>query len=916
MEEAYNQLLEYLTCLGTIKSQQNIDMLEFKINNYTKYFPPAINHENYAENKININGYYYGKIIESVIEKFDNNWPLKNDNLSPTIKNLMIVDNLSFEMAHEFLIAISDSIQKSKNIQTINALLIIIEKFIKNDSLLSAILDVSRPNNNSDIINEEINKNWKNFLQLLVSLPSKIANKIQGKMPKTFMIDNYSKIISYHYVRAVLFLNDIKNKLNIQPNVKMLSMVISKIVLTLGSSYCVELIDILMNWSLEDKNNINSFVQMIYLNLEKSSIEYVANMLLQMTKHPEQVCKMFGNLIENDCWKHILTLKIPLFGYNDDDMFIVNLITYLSSDSVDKDILMNLLKKLLDIWGDRSALNHTPLEQHEYITKLILFSMKKLKNNINSDDKMILQKLIFSGTEAHLENMKIEIRAIGMITGEIIFGLLTESSDEPKLNYEYDNMPKLGKDIVDKIKKFFDCNFEIKDLNKNSGIKKDLIKELGLKCQILSEINEVDCLKKETNGSTSIVEEEKAKSNTDVQQNSKDIDDGDESDLDSDDDLVPYDMSNDTKISEKLRPVYLRDLRDILVNHNSNSDPDKFGEALAYAEDLISSHLPNDDPSLAIELLEILSTLNEISYVENFNNLKFNSCVAVVTVHPKQCAEYICREFHSKIGTYSLSTRIFFLQVLAESAKRLSSIKNLNVPDENPNKMKAIKYRKSSKPASIYIDITSGKKCETLYDEDIEVIDDEDDDDSSKNWHNIVQQRIQSNTKILTHKTKLPETTMNKFNDVASYFFYPLLYGLSQKEACMFKKPKSFEEHDTILLIQFLKTLSAIMIAAENCVIATKMGLEILELAWTLRYHEQAKVRLCIIENIASVIVSISRDNFTNEIIELLMEFRMWLYDVSQDSLRGDPDTNCRSLGKHVVQLIDSVISSTMESND
>ena len=34
-----------------------------------------------------------------------------------------------------------------------------------------------------------------------------------------------------------------------------------------------------------------------------------------------------------------------------------------------------LLKRVLEVWGDRSALKHTSYEQHKYITKAILIAL-------------------------------------------------------------------------------------------------------------------------------------------------------------------------------------------------------------------------------------------------------------------------------------------------------------------------------------------------------------------------------------------------------------------------------------------------------------------------------------------------------------------------------------------------------------
>lgn len=899
MEGAAKQLLNTLSCISSIKSQTDLHKLDREISNYIKFIPKKDD------------GFLYGKIIDSLFLLIDNTPQTIDDSLAKLIEKVMLTSFPIFSMLHELLISSSDCLKKSANNCTIVFLSSTLAKIMQSDALYYAIIDVCHSNEENYIKKSESDENWREFLQNLVSLPSKIANKLKGKIPGTFSPVTYCQIISYHIARSIIHLN---KEFPGQSQINLISSLISKLILTLGSDKFKYLIEILIFWSSANEKNSRECLQNILSNLDRPAVEPIAIFLLKSPQNAKYIFQILENLLNYPEWTFVLLKKIPLLSYYNSDILIINLISFLGLSVNSEKKFVELLINLLDIWGDRSALAHTSLEQQEYITKLILLSVKILKNKLKSSEKDTVQRLLFSGTSAHLESMQIEVRVIGMITGELIVEYLNEGVDAPKLQYEYDSMPESGQKIVNNIKKFVDKNFEESSLNCFENFE-DKINELGIKCAILPEIesknatkNSIDSHKVTQPSTTSEITDGISKINLKTT---------DSDDLDSDDDLLPFDMSNDTKIIEKLRPIYLRDLKENLLNPNQNNkDPEIFSESLAAAEELILSQLPHDDPSLGLELLEIIMSLQETISVENFQLLKFNSCVAIVTVFPKYCAEKLCSEFHAKIGTHSINDRLFFLDVLCESAKKLSKVE---FPDEkkilkNSETSLSISKVKLHKPISLFIDVSGGKKYETLYDEDFEVsaIDDNTHNKKHSDWQAVVEQRIQSNTRHFAHESKRPKVTKNKFNNSVKYFFYPLLYGLCQKGTCLYKIPNSFVDHENILLVHFLKTLSTIMVAAENCTLVEKMALDILELAWNLRYHEQAKIRLSVIENIASVIVALGEDNFTTEIVELLLEFRKWLFDVSQDSFRGDPDKNCRSLGRNVLALIDSVIKSTI----
>ncbi|XP_015113157.1 telomere length regulation protein TEL2 homolog [Diachasma alloeum] len=926
MEEAGKQLLDTLNWLKPFNSEKSLDQLENDIWQYTKFLEKSIIWE--IDNKptgseSNVDKSLYGKIIRAFLSTFDENFSILKERLNTSIENLMIVKGSNFLMLHELLASITEYLKESMNEDAVEFMILMLEKILKSDALVSSIVSACKIKSANELKREEYEKARRDYIQIVISLPVKVSNKVKGRqICETFSINNFSKIISFQIIGTITLLNEELNRDTAVCDVKALSLLISKLLSNFESENFVELIEIMIHLSLEDKNSLRSLVQDILMNISRASIASIALLFLENIENPNDVEKILGVLMKHENWKFILMKKFLFFSYFNNDKIIINLINCLLCEDSEQNFI-NLIIKLLDIWGDRSALNHTTLEQQEFITKIILLLMKKVNGKLKPMEKDSIQELLFSGTSAHLESIQVEIRAIGMITGELIVNYFNEP-DRPKLKYDYDSMPKEGVNIVCKLKKFFNekCDNSYYCSSYKNITSEALIIKLGVKSKILLANDEINIDNKEMNDTTN--------SNNNNDDNDDDVKNNrsefcpsnyaNDDSLDSDDDLIPYDMSNDRKSCENHRPMYLRELKEILVDSTVNTDPRIFAESLECCEKLLMSQLPNDDASLALELLSIISKLTEITYVKNFNILKFKACVTITKIYPKISAEYLCREFHATVGSHSVNDRLFFLNVLAEAARQLSKVEvNNETMNDKEMYFKNIKRKSQiqsvSKPIiSLFVNSDIGKKVETLYDDDdFEISKHLDAEKCMTIVENekIIAQRIKSKTKVFAHPSKRSLTTINQFNDVASYFFYPLFYGIrTRDENNIFNTPKHFEDHSNLLLINFIKTLSTIMVAAENCIVAPKMARELLEFAWNMRFHEQAMVRCCVIESIAAVIVAVSKSNFTGVIFDLLLELRIWLMDVSHESSREEPYGQCKEMAINVINLIDSLFPS------
>lgn len=881
-----------------------------------------------------VNVTIYRQIVEKTINLFDRDWPLRQDgSLDPLIAKLMAVDGATMPILSESLRLLTATLSEFEDKKKIRAISTILQDLLKSDAIFSAIVDACRCRQEL-LLEVELDQAWQRATQILVSLPSRVANKMQRDTPQLYTPHVYIRLLCFHVCRAMHFVNEAWYEQNIEPKINVLSTIISKILITSKATHDLScFIDILKEWCYEDIKNEKRLVRSVLRELDTTAVEHMATMFLKRCEPIYGVYPVLGDVLTAPRWQYVLITKIPLMRYyHTDDKLIFNLISYLSSCE-NADVLPDLMIKLIDIWSDSSILNHTPVEQHEYISRLIILSVRACKSRLKERNIMErCRQLLLTGVSVHLECTDIYIRAMGMITAEICINHLSED-DVPQLAFDYNDMPTRVQTLLDSLKHLsaptvicYKCSDDLAvgDVGFSSNKKiRELVADILPSFQAVSSKKPENRLarsrkddqgkmkddlaqkkKHDVMGATSSTQDDTEKSRRQ---------DDEQSELDSDDDLVPYDLDEERdKPASKVRPMYLRDLRDNLTDERTATDSDVFSESMSVCEELIRTQLPKDDASFAVELLELLVTLRQQSYMEDFEGVVFRCCVEIVVVRPKECAEFLCKQFYEDMGKYSLSQRLLFLDVLSESAKQLSGIKVSN--DSNAESTKLVKKRKAtSSPVSVFIDTTKPRRIQELcYDEGMENLL-EVSESRIADWREITEKRIESHTRRFAHQSKVSKKSINRFASVVSSFIYPLLYGFNwQKDSVKLQNLKIYQDQENIVLLRYLNTMSVIMRAAENCPLALKMGQEILELTWTLRYHKEATVRFAVVECIASVLISLPRDQVVvEELMDTLMEIKEWLL-LTQNVIFGEHDVKCREINATVMRCVDAIIGSVL----
>lgn len=872
-------LTNHLRSLDRISSSRTVEELLQSIQKIIELLPGPLtiqkivgidyDHRNWLQYIEN----HYSLFLHSLISKFDQNFILTRN-----VTTLFIVENCYF-----FCETFQTLIHALKHSNTENSTIIIniLHQQLRSKALLSSILFLTlSETQNDEILQNEIETKWSTTIQMLVSLPNRISNHLKTeKAPKIFTTDNFCSVICFNITEAILILTECRKRSITIKNIKPLTELFSKTIIALnnkinskGYEYLIKVFETLCNSSEEAKY----IIQLLFNNLNnRNCIEIITILLLKtLTPRKTNLVNILSNIVTNHDWEYVLCTKIPLLTYYNEksDNLTQNLIIYLCECSVKS--TETLVTNLLNTWSNKFSINHTSYEQHLYITKFIVLTVKYLTEfniKLSSRTSGDLQGKLIHGIPIHLESPNVKIRVIGMATGEIVLNYLKKYTETQniELKFEYNNFPQDAQDLEKELK-----NVTVK----NEVIFTPLdIDEVSYKICVDSGIIDGDNTSLiQVSSSANLKVPKKEPDNLLISKTAKKNDlitiiDPTDFELDSDDDLEPYNMSNDTKYTKKTPPAYLRDLRDGLLD---SEDPEIFAMSIESAERLITNQLANDDVTLGLELLEILMTLEPKFYVENFDNLVFNSAVGIAAIYPKESAECLCKNFHANIGTFTISQRVFMLDVLAESARILSSAK---VVASNATNQVIIKKKQSS----------------------------------SESAESVIRKRIESKTRRFfssKFEDQLLKTKLNKFANVAGSFFFPLVYGFRSTSFITFSQSPRYDT-DYILLVHFLQTLAILMCASQNLTLAPRMAKEILNLTFAIRFHPESKVRLVVLNLLAAVIINVPKTILRNELLPELMEIRLWLSEMLHSGISNtEIDTECRIVGGHVLCLIENAI--------
>lgn len=565
-------------------------------------------------------------------------------------------------------------------------------------------------------------------------------------------------------------------------------------------------------------------------NVPQRWIDSVLTGLVQAVSGPDALERIIGNLVvSNKKAQFVLTHKLLLLQYKYKTRVLRVVLGYLAADRDRRPLLIQVLRSVCQAWANPSAVKHTPLEQQMYISKALLLSVCLLKDSELMELRSELLQCLLGGMQSHLDSSVVEIRHMGMVVGECVSSRMDINGTKLKFEYDADEHTQELKSLMTP--------------STGDGLEPD------------TRVDSPDELKEKTPSIPSQNQSCSQPSNTNP-----------DSDLDSDDELTPYDMSGDQKMSQASPPHYLRDCLETLI---SSEDAVRVELSLNVAEGLVRKN-PFATKEISVQMSKVLLHMENKYSIDNFLVLIQATMVALTVTDCIPVTQYLTTEFYSL--NYSLRQRLDILEVLALAAQELS--------------------RPISNKGDPCVGITATTDTYP--------------GDNPVHWQQVVEKRIQNKTRLLSKRpTQPPPTaTPNRYASLAGHFFFPLLKNYDKPQVTF-----DLLGSDHLVLGKLTHTLGLFMHLAVNAPIATQMGCALLDFVWTVRYHVEQKVRRGVLFAVCAVFLSMPSQSLLLDLGDQLFETRAWLADVAG----GDPDADCRNLAVQSLVLLDKSLKKQLQ---
>ncbi|XP_018590561.2 telomere length regulation protein TEL2 homolog isoform X1 [Scleropages formosus] len=570
-------------------------------------------------------------------------------------------------------------------------------------------------------------------------------------------------------------------------------------------------------------------------------MESVVTGLVQVVTGPAALARILGNLVvKNKKSQFVLTHKLLLLQYKYETCVLRTLLGYLAQDRERRPLLIQVLRALCQAWSSSSSVRHTPVEQQLYLSRALLLCVSLLSEAELQELRAELMQCMLGGMQCHLDSNVVRIRRIGMVVGECLSSRLNTQEARLKFEYEQDEETKELVSMMDP--------FPPED-----AVLTDRLDTLQIS----------HCSKDKEMGSP----EEPVTLTSHLESQGPPADKGSDSELDSDDELTPYDMSDDREMTKSAPPRYIRDCLEGLI---FSEDPTRVELSLQAAEGLVRKN-PSAAREVSVELTKVLLHLEDKYSTPSFLALRQAAMVALAVVDSIPVAEYLTTEFYSV--NYSLRQRMDILEVLALSAQELSK--------------PIAEQGRPSLPPSAAVTLVDPQSVPS-------------------NWRQVVEQRIQSKTRRFGKSgAPAPVTaTPNRYASVAGFFFFPLLQSYDRPQVTF-----DLLGSDHLVLGRLVHTLGLLMHLAVNAPVATQMGRSLLDFVWAIRYHTDQVVRQGVLFSVCAVFLSMPGQCLLAELSDHLLETRAWLADVAE----GDADADCRTLAMQALVLLDKSLRTQLE---
>ncbi|KAL3270084.1 hypothetical protein HHI36_009142 [Cryptolaemus montrouzieri] len=212
IKEEFSRTLSGLQAIEKITKESDIDNILNILDNLLSVFPGPLTVQKLLkidDESIEYPMDLYGMILEDLIGKFDENFPVKNGEIHSTVVNVFVVDNSEF-----FSVSLKKLLEDMNVIDNKGKknLPLLLETLLQNEGLFALMMDYVVNINSLDAKNiayKEIE--WSSIVQSIISIPNKLANRFEGHLEDFFLPQNFIGFLYFNIVKVIEFLSDMKD---------------------------------------------------------------------------------------------------------------------------------------------------------------------------------------------------------------------------------------------------------------------------------------------------------------------------------------------------------------------------------------------------------------------------------------------------------------------------------------------------------------------------------------------------------------------------------------------------------------------------------------------------------------------------------------------------------------------------------
>lgn len=323
-----DQLIESLENVKEIDSSEVHAMLLLSLRELEELLPPCGGPdgvdlmEHHKSELESFASEQFGVLLMELVIKFGKS----QDQVPAEIARLVgITDNVSFVLESINVLSDVKVIDKFPHL-TVQLL----EQLLQDDSYLTfAITRLSRAQLNASTV-----LRTDQFIQQLIRLPDKIANKLKSDFPRVFELRKFSAILMLNALKSFHIACRI-NKME-QSNVysmNFLSKLISRIFVHFKGDKTVLLSSLGLMSSMAGQELYQQSLREVMKGLHRPAVEIAAQLAFG-NETKSKLVWMFGDVWKTSSdWKFVLLKKIPLLCFWNDDRTVENLVFFLATET-------------------------------------------------------------------------------------------------------------------------------------------------------------------------------------------------------------------------------------------------------------------------------------------------------------------------------------------------------------------------------------------------------------------------------------------------------------------------------------------------------------------------------------------------------------------------------------------------------